>query len=318
MIINLPENLESSILAAVQNGQFASVDDAMAEAADKMGADVCRWLYCRTNPAANINFGYGPADEIRSAFVLKLWNVYAFFCNYARLDGFDPAATPVPVDDRPDIDRWILSDLQLLVNMANHSFLSFNVMAFCLDAEKLVDDKLSNWYVRRNRRRFWKGDKGLVPDLASRVAGSSDIFGHRGRRPWASINFVTAHDGFTLYDLLSYERKRNWANGQNNQDGMDDNYSWNCGHEGEEGASAEVLALRRKQVKNLCCLLLLSNGIPMLRAGDEFLDRPNRCLHVAELRVDDARLARQIGEIGHAEHPHDPAARCAQAWVRRP
>ena len=74
-----------------------------------------RWLYCRHNPAANINFGYGPADELRSKFVLKLWNTYAFFCNYARLDGFDPAAPPVPVAERPDIDRWILSDLQLLI-----------------------------------------------------------------------------------------------------------------------------------------------------------------------------------------------------------
>src|SRR5262249_15441573 len=79
---------------------------AFDEAADKMGADVCRWMYCRSNPAGNINFGYGPADEIRSKFILKLWNSYAFFCNYARLDGFDPAKPQVPVVERPDIDRW--------------------------------------------------------------------------------------------------------------------------------------------------------------------------------------------------------------------
>src|SRR4029079_12398286 len=71
------------------------------EAADRMGADVCRWLYCRANPAGNVNFGYGPADELRAKFHIKLWNVYAFFCNYARLDGFDPAAAQVPVKDRP-------------------------------------------------------------------------------------------------------------------------------------------------------------------------------------------------------------------------
>ncbi len=130
------------------------------EAADKMGADVMRWLYCRSNPSANINFGYGPADELRNKFVLKLWNTYAFFCNYARLDGFDPASPQAPVKDRPDIDRWILSDLQLLIRKAREAFESFNAMAFCLEAESFVDDRLSNWYVRRNRRRFWKSEKG--------------------------------------------------------------------------------------------------------------------------------------------------------------
>src|SRR5437667_6347435 len=104
------------------------------EAADKMGADVMRWLYCRSNPAANINFGYGPADELRNKFVLKLWNTYAFFCNYARLDGFDPAKPPVPVKDRPDIDRWILSDLQLLIKKAHKELAEFNVQAFCQEA----------------------------------------------------------------------------------------------------------------------------------------------------------------------------------------
>ncbi|MDW8265989.1 MAG: class I tRNA ligase family protein [Gemmataceae bacterium] len=136
------------------------------EAADKMGADVMRWLYCRSNPALNINFGYGPADELRSKFVIKLWNTYAFFCNYARLDGFDPAAPPVPIRERPDIDRWILSDLQLLIQTAHREFRRYNVQAFCLEAEKFVDDKLSNWYVRRNRRRFWKSEQGTDKQAA--------------------------------------------------------------------------------------------------------------------------------------------------------
>ena len=129
------------------------------EAAEKMGADVMRWMFCRNNPANNINFGYGPADEIRNRFFFKLWNTYAFFCNYARLDGFDPASAPVPLRERPDIDRWILSDLQLLVETARRAYESYDVMALCLAAEIYVAEKLSNWYVRRNRRRFWKSEK---------------------------------------------------------------------------------------------------------------------------------------------------------------
>jgi len=115
----------------------------------------------------------------------------------------------------------------------------------------------------------------MVPDLMRRIYGSDDLFPDNradAYHAYQSLNYVTSHDGFTLYDLVSYNRKRNWANGNNNQDGMDDNHSWNCGHEGDEGAPSSVLALRRKQVKNFCCLLLLSNGIPMFRAGDEFLN----------------------------------------------
>ncbi len=130
------------------------------EAADKIGADLMRWMFCRQNPSSNLNFGYGPAEEVRGKLVLKLWNTYAFFCNYARLDGFDPQAPLVPVSRRPDIDRCILSDLQLLIQKARESFERYNVMAFCLEAENFVDDRLSNWYVRRNRRRFWKSEQG--------------------------------------------------------------------------------------------------------------------------------------------------------------
>src|SRR6266436_7269111 len=129
------------------------------EAAEKMSADLMRWMFCRNNPANNINFGYGPADEIRNKFVLKLWNTYAFFCNYARLDGFDATQPQVPLKDRPDIDRWILSDLQLLIQTGRREFERFNIQAFCLKAEEFVDDKLSNWYVLRNRRRFWKSEQ---------------------------------------------------------------------------------------------------------------------------------------------------------------
>jgi isoleucyl-tRNA synthetase len=125
-----------------------------------MGADVVRWLFARHNPANNINFGAGPADEVRNKVVLKLWNTYAFFCNYARIDGFDPAGPAVPISERTDLDRWILSDLQILIRSARHDFESFDLSSFCLACERFIDERLSNWYVRRNRRRFWKSEAG--------------------------------------------------------------------------------------------------------------------------------------------------------------
>jgi glycogen operon protein len=118
-------------------------------------------------------------------------------------------------------------------------------------------------------RRFWRGDPGLAGEVASRVTGSSDIFERRGRRPWASVNFVTAHDGFTLRDLVSYEHKHNEANGEDNRDGTNTNHSWNCGVEGPTELP-EVERLRSRQMRNLLATLLLSQGVPMLLAGDEF------------------------------------------------
>jgi isoleucyl-tRNA synthetase len=117
-----------------------------------IGADVMRWLYCRHNPASNLNFGPTPANEVRAKFHIKLWNCYSFFVNYARLDGFDPAKPQAA--SLQDIDRWILSDLQGLIATARKEFEAYNVMAFCLEAERFVDDRLSNWYIRRNRGRF--------------------------------------------------------------------------------------------------------------------------------------------------------------------
>jgi len=125
-----------------------------------------------------------------------------------------------------------------------------------------------NGQYRDTLRRFWKGDQGLVADLASRVAGSSDIFGYRGRRPWASINFITAHDGFTLQDLVSYNVKHNEANGEDSRDGDDSNLSWNGGVEGPSD-DPEIVALRDRQKRNMLAALLLSLGVPMLLAGDE-------------------------------------------------
>ena len=118
-------------------------------------------------------------------------------------------------------------------------------------------------------RAFWKGEPGTVPALARCLTASGDKFNHRGRRPWASVNFITAHDGFTLADLVSYNDKRNDANGEHGRDGSSDNRSWNCGVEGPTD-DAEVLELRARQQRNLLATLLLAQGTPMLLAGDEF------------------------------------------------
>ncbi|MBD0292455.1 MAG: glycogen debranching protein GlgX [Jiangellaceae bacterium] len=117
-------------------------------------------------------------------------------------------------------------------------------------------------------RDYWRGQAPGVRDLAYRLSGSSDLYGDDGRRPYASINFVTAHDGFTLRDVVSYDRKHNEANGEHNRDGTDSNRSWNHGVEGET-SDRNVLALRHRQLRNLLTTLLLSTGVPMLLAGDE-------------------------------------------------
>jgi isoamylase len=116
-------------------------------------------------------------------------------------------------------------------------------------------------------RSYWKGDNGTVGDLAYRLTGSSDLYGHSGRRPYASVNFVTAHDGFTLQDLVSYNEKHNEANGEDNRDGNNDNRSWNCGVEGPT-EDPNIQALRSQQKRNILATLLLSQGVPMLYAGD--------------------------------------------------
>jgi isoamylase len=118
-------------------------------------------------------------------------------------------------------------------------------------------------------RSFWRGDPGTLADLATRMTGSADLFNNRGRKPWASVNFITAHDGFTLNDLVSYNEKHNEANGEDNRDGHSDNRSWNHGVEGPTD-DPEIVALRERQKRNFLATLLLSQGTPMLLAGDEF------------------------------------------------
>ncbi|UCG15230.1 MAG: class I tRNA ligase family protein [Phycisphaerales bacterium] len=184
-------NLLGHALVLDENRQVMHKSDGTAiwfeEAAEQLGVDTMRWMYCVQPPTVDLPFGLRhpgehvaidcpdgtritdtvdgeplcrvtstPADEIRRRVLLMLWNSYAFLCNYARLDAFDPATPPVPLDQRQDIDRWILSDLQLVIRSAHENFRSYSLPPVCHRIEKFLDD-LSTWYIRRNRRRFWRG-----------------------------------------------------------------------------------------------------------------------------------------------------------------
>jgi glycogen operon protein len=162
-----------------------------------------------------------------------------------------------------------------------------------------------NGMYRDAARDFWRGHAG-VGEFASRFTGSSDLYQSDGRDPLASINFVCAHDGFTLRDLVSYDHKHNEANGENNQDGSDDNRSWNCGAEGPTD-DPDVLALRARQQRNLMATLLLSQGVPMFPAGDEF-DRSQQGNNNAWC---------QDNEISWLHWDHDDQQRQLLAFVKR-
>jgi isoamylase len=126
-----------------------------------------------------------------------------------------------------------------------------------------------NGKYRDTIRDFWRGAETGVAELGYRLTGSSDLYQDDGRRPYASINFVTCHDGFSLRDLVSYDEKHNETNGEDNKDGTEDNRSWNCGVEGESDDD-DIVSLRARQMRNFFATLLLSTGVPMLRMGDEF------------------------------------------------
>jgi isoamylase len=172
-----------------------------------------------------------------------------------------------------------------------------------------------NAQYRDTLRRFWKGDAGLVAAVASRIAGSSDIFGYRGRRPWASINFITAHDGFTLQDLVSYNEKHNEDNAEGNRDGHDANFSWNCGVEGPTDDPV-IISLRDRQKRNMLASLLLSLGVPMLLAGDEIgrSQRGNNNAYCQDneiswtdwegIRPEDRELRRFVSYLIHLRRRH--------------
>ena len=132
-----------------------------------------------------------------------------------------------------------------------------------------------NGRFRDDLRRFVRGDNGMVTALMQRLYGSDDLFPDdrmNAYHPYQSINYITCHDGFTMNDLVSYNQKRNGANGESNRDGINENFSWNCGWEGDALVPSSVVSLRKRQIKNFCCLLLLAIGTPMLRAGDEFMN----------------------------------------------
>ena len=155
-------------------------------------------------------------------------------------------------------------------------------------------------------RRYWRGDVGQVAELGYRLTGSSDLYQDDGRRPYASINFVTSHDGFTLADLVSYDVKHNEANGEGNRDGVDDNLSWNCGAEGPR-EDTRILALRERQTRNFLATLFLSQGVPMLCGGDE-IGRTQRGNNNAYC---------QDNEVSWYDWDLDPRARPLLGFTRR-
>ncbi|HRY25092.1 MAG TPA: glycogen debranching protein GlgX [Geminicoccaceae bacterium] len=240
------------------------------------GIDNRSYYYLTEDPRYYNDFtGTGNALELRHPYVLRMvTDSLRYWVEEMRVDGFrfDLASTLARVEGSYD---------------EHASFLDVVAQDPALTKAKMIaepwDTGMGGYQVgnfppgwaewndqyRDTVRKFWKGDAGQLPDLASRLSGSADIFDHRGRQPWASINFITAHDGFTLRDLVSYDQKHNEANGEDNRDGTDNNNSWNCGVEGPTDDPG-IQALRRRQMRNFLTTLLLSQGVPMLVAGDEF------------------------------------------------
>jgi glycogen operon protein len=173
----------------------------------------------------------------------------------------------------------VLDEPPLLEHIGEHPILSrVKLIAEPWDAGGLYRlGKFPSWgrwtelngHFRDDVRRFVRGDAYATAALAKRLCGSFDLYGDQARHPHHSVNFVTSHDGFTLFDLVSYNHKHNWANGEQNLDGWNDNLSFNCGHEGPT-ENAQVLALRQRQARNLLTLLFVGQGVPLLLGGDEF------------------------------------------------
>ncbi len=147
------------------------------EAAAEMGADVMRWLYMSSNPFSNVLFGYGTADDVRRRFVIPFWNIYSFFVTYARIDGFDPAtAEELPSSRRPPLDRWLLARLASTLKRADEALENYDAAEAARRLEQLTDD-LSNWYVRRSRRRFWrKGNEGSESERRDKLAAYATLY----------------------------------------------------------------------------------------------------------------------------------------------
>jgi isoamylase len=218
--------------------------------------------------------GTGNSLNVRHPQVLKLiMDSLRYWVTEMRVDGFRFDLASTLARELHDVDRLssffdiihqdpIISQAKLIAEPWDVGEGGYQVGNFpVLWAEW-------NGKYRDTVRRFWKGDEGQLADLGSRLTGSSDLYQNDGRKPYASINFVVAHDGFTLHDLVSYNSKHNEANGENNRDGSDNNDSWNMGVEGETSDPA-IIRERQKQVRNFLSTLMLSQGVPMLSMGDE-------------------------------------------------
>jgi isoamylase len=174
-----------------------------------------------------------------------------------------------------------------------------------------------NGKYRDTVRRFWKGEGGTAGELATRLAGSSDLYQDDGRKPYASINFVTCHDGFCLQDLVSYDHKHNEANGENNRDGANDNDSWNCGVEGPTD-DPNIIALRERQKRNFIATLMFSEGVPMLFGGDELshTKRGNNNTYCQDNEL--THLNWEIAGDARRHHFLEFVRRCARIWREQP
>jgi glycogen operon protein len=209
-------------------------------------------------------------------------------------DGDGSVLSNPPVLERITMDP-ILANTKLIAEAWDAAGL-YQLGSFCSSG------RWAEWNgrFRDDVRRFVRGEPGMVPSLATRLAGSSDLFQPSGRAPFHSINFIACHDGLTLLDLTSYDRKHNEANGEGSADGLDENFGWNCGVEGPTD-SPEVNALRRRQQKNFAALLFLSQGVPMLLAGDELgrtqLGNNNAYCHDDELAWIDWRLLEKNADL---------------------
>jgi len=239
---------------------------------------LCNTTYYRTvaeNPRYYMDYtGTGNTLNARHPQVIKLMmDSLRYWVTEMHVDGFRFDLASTLARELHDVDRLsgffdtihqdpTLADVKLIAEPWDVGEGGYQVGNFpVLWAEW-------NGKYRDTVRRFWKGDDGQLSDFAYRITGSSDLYEFDGRKPSASINFVTAHDGFTMYDLVSYNNKHNEANGDNNTDGTDDNNSWNMGAEGFT-ADAAILALRERQMRNFLATLVLSQGVPMIAGGDE-------------------------------------------------
>jgi isoamylase len=239
--------------------------------------------YYRLQPDARYYTDYtgtGNSFNVRSAHVLQLiMDSLRYWATEMRVDGFRFDLAPVLARELHDVDKLaaffdlihqdpVCRDCKLIAEPWDVGPGGYQVGNF--------PPLWTEWNgrFRDTVRDYWRGTDQTMPEFASRLTGSSDLYQSNGRRPYASINLVTCHDGFTLNDLVSYDHKHNQQNGEDNRDGTDDNHSWNCGAEGPTD-DARVLELRRRQQRNFLATLLLSQGVPMLLAGDE-LSRTQR------------------------------------------